>query len=181
GECLLVPFILRTIRQGRWLANRSSETHEERFARASYDLQLSEDNKLSVWYVEHDCSNLERLITALGANRDHLNNVDYILLDDQWLSELSIQCQQSDGNTPDQEVNTRWHHDLVGLSAEKHEALTKVLLEQGHIDRVLPKRLLALIEKAIELGHIDIERLRPGIRSKIAGQRPNLPGSSCSG
>ena len=176
-----MPFILRTIRQGRWLANKPSETPEERFARALNDLPLSEDKKLSIWYVEHDRSNLERLVTALGANRDHLDNIDYILLDDQWLLELGIQCQQSEGNTPDQEVNRRWHCNLVEISTDKHEALTKALLEQGHIDRILSKRLLELIGQAIELGNIDSERLKTGIRSKIATWRPNLPGSSCSG
>jgi hypothetical protein len=173
-----VPFILRTIRRGRWLANKPSETHEERFARALNDLPLSKDNKLSVWHVEYDYSNLERLVTALGANRDHLDNIDYILLDDQWLLELDIQCQQSEGKTPDQEVNRRWHFDLVEISANKHEDLTKVLLEQGHINRILPKQILELISQAIESGNIDVERLKPGIRSKIVARRLNLPGSS---
>jgi hypothetical protein len=176
-----VPFILRTIRKGRWLLNKPSETQEERFARALNDLQLSEDNKLSIWYVEHDHSNLERLVTALGANRDHLDNVDYILLDDQWLLELGIQSERTEGNTPDQEVNQRWHYDLVEISADNHKALTKALLDQGQIGRILPKQLLRLIEQAIVSGHIDFDKLKPGMQKKFPIRRPNFPDSSCPG
>ena len=165
-----MPFILRTIRRGRWLANTPSETQEDRLARALQDLRLSEDNKLSVWYVEHDHSNLARLITALGANRDQPDNVDYVMLDEQWLLALGIQSTQTDGTTPDQEVNRRWHYDLVGISADQHQALAQVLLEHGHIERILAKRLLGLIEQAIALGHIDFERLKPGIQKKLVVQ-----------
>jgi hypothetical protein len=176
-----VPFILRTIRRGRWLANTPSETQEERLTRALHDLRLSDDNKLSIWYVEHDHSNLERLVTALGANRDHPDNVDYVMLDDQWLLALGIQSTQTDGNTPDQEVNRRWHYDLGEISADQHKALGNALLNQGHIDRILAKRLLGLIEQAIELGYIDFERLKPGMQKKLAVQRPNLPDSPYTG
>jgi len=176
-----VPFILRTIRKGRWLPNKGSETQEERFARALNDLQLSEDNKLSIWYVEHDHSNLERLVTAFGANRDHLDNVDYILLDDQWLLELGIQSEQTEGNTPDQEVNQRWHYDLVEISADSHQALTKALLDQGHISRILPKQLLRLIEQAIVSRYIDFDKLKPDMQKKFPVRHPNLPNSSRPG
>ena len=125
---------------------------------------------MSVWYVEHDHSNLTRLITALGANRDQPDNVDYVMLDEQWLLALGIQSTQTDGTTPDQEVNRRWHYDLVGISADQHQALAQVLLEHGHIERILAKRLLGLIEQAIALGHIDFERLKPGIQKKLVVQ-----------
>lgn len=174
-----MPFILRTIRKSRWLPERPSETQEERFARALKDLSLGEDHKLSIWYVAPDYTNLERLVTALGANRDHLDNVDYILLDDQVLLELGIRSQQTDGNTPDQEVNQQWHYDLVAISAAQHEALVKVLLEQESIHRVLPKRLFELLGHAIESGHIDFGRLKPGMQKKLIAWRPHLPESPC--
>jgi hypothetical protein len=90
--------------------------------------------------------------------------------DEQWLLALGIQSTQTDGTTPDQEVNRRWHYDLVGISADQHQALAQVLLEHGHIERILAKRLLGLIEQAIALGHIDFERLKPGIQKKLVVQ-----------
>jgi len=37
----------------------------------------ADGNELSVWYVEPDRSNLDRVLTAIAANREHFEKIDY--------------------------------------------------------------------------------------------------------
>ena len=88
-----------------------------------------DNNTLSVWYIEDDRSNLERVAVALASTRDTFSNFDYALVDEQLLSALNIKVVQTDGITPDQEANTQWHRDLVELSDADLIALARTIEE----------------------------------------------------
>ena len=64
-----MSFFLRKIRKAKWYKDEKDTwlADGELQADSLVDLK-TDDNALSVWYIEHDKSNLKRVIAALGAN-----------------------------------------------------------------------------------------------------------------
>ncbi|NJL67865.1 MAG: hypothetical protein HC894_15955 [Microcoleus sp. SM1_3_4] len=75
-------------------------------------------NKLSVYRINDDKSNLNRVAAALVANCENISNFDYLLFDELLLQILEIKSEETQANTPDESVNN-WHLDLVELSLTK--------------------------------------------------------------
>ena len=131
----------------------------------------TKDNQLSVWYIEDDKSNLERVITALAASGTDIANVDYALLDYRWLSDMRIKSASTRGGTPDEEVNASWHRDLIELSASKLVALATAIFTHAEKQRIPKIRIHQLIAQAVTSGWIDLQRLQPKVRTEIEARR----------
>ncbi len=88
-----MPFILRAIRKNRWLdydkPERPHLSDEDIKMGPLADLRVDDNSQLSVWRITDDRSNFRRVVAALAANRDYPANLDYILLDQQVLSDRS--------------------------------------------------------------------------------------------
>jgi len=162
-----VPFVLRKIRKAKWYKHRGVPwlAQGDLQADALGDLQTS-NNELSVYYIESNKSNLERVVTALAANRDFISNLDYALLDLEVLSELGIKTERRAGETPDAQVNT-WHIDLVELSAHKLMDLADAIYKHADKRRLQKKKLIQLIVKAVTSKCIDGTRLSPELSKEI--------------
>jgi hypothetical protein len=89
------------------------------------ELQTKE-NKLSVWEVEQDRSNLQRIVAALATCPDKVDAAGYILFNSVDLGSSEIQISMTPGGSPDRGVN-HCHRDLL-LSGRKLVALTALLL-----------------------------------------------------
>ena len=69
-----MPLFLRIIRKAKWYKNEQVPWLPEGELQADTLTDLStKSNELSVWHIEDDRSNLEQVVTALAAGRDHLN------------------------------------------------------------------------------------------------------------
>lgn len=166
-----MPFILRTIRKSRWYDSETLPWLPEGDIQADPlgDL-VTKGNQLSVWLVDDDRSNLEQILTALAATRDHAANLDYLLFDLQILSETRIRIRQSMGGTPDKEVNDS-HRDLVEVSSLRLVELVKRVLANDHEKgRRLEKELLKLVGQAVLSGRVKLEELKPGLKAKVEAQ-----------
>ncbi len=165
-----MPFILRKIRKARWYQNgeipwlAAGELQADPLA----DLATS-DNTLSVYLIESDKSNLERVVTALAANCNKVSNLDFALLDLGVFSKLEIKVECAAGQTPDEQVN-KWHRDLVELSAQKLIELAKAILSSAGKKRLSKRSLVRLIAEALEFNHISAAKLKPGVLKKIQGE-----------
>lgn len=158
-----MPFVLRGVRQNRWIVD--SNDHLELWlgtgdfpADPLADL-LTDKNKLSVYRIEDNQSNLERVIVALAATRANLSNYDYILLDISVLSRINVKYNFVAGTTPDSEVNT-WHIDLIELSASKLFDLAEVVWNERKIGRKLPKDLMKWTTNSILQGYLDRTKIK---------------------
>lgn len=164
-----MPSLLRIIRKNRWYKEEAlrylllGDTPADPLA----DL-TTENNALSVWYIEDDKSNLERVITALAATRRNLDVLDYALFDFAVPSEIKAQCERSSGNTPDDAVNKTWHYDLKELSGLKIVALTKAILEGGQKERVPLGKVRESIKSAVSTGQVDSSRMNPKLATALA-------------
>lgn len=126
----------------------------------------TQKNGLSVFIIDNDRNNLDRVVAAFAANRDDYDKLDYVLFEDRVLDELEIRTQQQPGITPDPQVN-RWHINLVELSAQKVVDLARAILRYGTTSRVLKKTVQKMIEDGVLEGRIDRARLRNKILARI--------------
>ncbi|MBI2304825.1 MAG: hypothetical protein HYU86_08800 [Chloroflexi bacterium] len=135
-------------------------------------------NKLSVWHVEDDKSNLNQVIVALASNFDYSSNVDYVLFDKNLLSRASIAMEHSKGETLLKEADS-WHRDLIQLTAQKVVELAKLAMQNGEKKRVSEEEVISLVRKAVETGAIDSGNLKKGLRRKIGLNIVNVSDTHC--
>jgi hypothetical protein len=145
-----MPLFLRNVRENRWYKAEAAPWLEKGDIPADPlgDLATT-GNRLSVWEVAGDRSNIERIVRALAVNRQKISDMGYVLFDSALLETVGIDSVQETGATPDAEANA-WHRDLVDLSGKKLVTLTRLILENGESGTVLRKRLEELIEEGVK-------------------------------
>jgi hypothetical protein len=151
-----MPSLLRTISKAKWeivgLANGELQ------ADALTDLN-TRGNVLSLWHIEDDRSNVDRLITALAATRQKPDKFDYAIIDLDILSTIGIHIRASIGETPDEAVNS-WHWDAIELTATQILKLAQAIRETGEIKRVLEKQITKMLIDAASSGRIQRARIK---------------------
>jgi hypothetical protein len=162
-----VPFLLRSIRKGRWHEIMGTSPTDEQIRKGPLRDFASDDNTLSVWRIEEDRSNLEQVAVALSSKRDSFTNFDYVLVDEALLTEINIKIEQMDGDSPDQEANIRWHRDLVELTDSKLIDLVRAVAEKGETTRIPEKTIARLIQEAVDAGRLDRTRLNKKLAVKL--------------
>jgi len=178
-----VTLVLRLIRQSRWDSPGKLDWLAEGDIPADpmADFANTSDNSLSVWVVENDNRDLDRVVAALAAGREKADKLDYLLFTQDHLAAVEIGVRTTIGNTLDEYVNGH-HRDLTELSAAKVLALTKrVWGENLGPKRVDRRTVVRLVANAVRLGQIKLERLRPKLREDVMpfledeDSRPPMP------
>ena len=116
-----MPWFLRTIKKTYWYKSKELNLwlgENEIPADSLHDIS-TKSNKLSVWQVEENKSNLNDIIIAIATNRSCITNFDYVLIDSNILSDFNIECEKIEGASKYNRANKLWHYDLIKLSAEK--------------------------------------------------------------
>jgi hypothetical protein len=144
-----MPLFLRNVRENRWHKSEAGPWLQQADvpADALGDLR-TKDNRLSVWEVADDRSNLERIVRALAVSSDKIADTGYVIFDSSPLEAAEIEIAVESGSTPDAGANP-WHRDLINLSGNKLVRLAKLMLETGESGTVLKKRLTQLVEDGI--------------------------------
>jgi hypothetical protein len=158
-----MALLLRTVRENRWHKEPAAAWLQEEDVPADTlgDLNTTQ-NALSVWEVEADRSNVERIIRAVALTKDKLAHTGYVIFDSELLSAAGISQARTKGATPD-DVANHWHADLTNLSGNRLVALAKSILRNGESGTVLKKRLVELVEAGIHS-----KELPERFRSKLA-------------
>ena len=161
-----MPLYLRKIRQENWYDEGLEWLPEGDFPCDPLSDLNTQQCTLSVYEVTDDRSNLNRVITALAATRNKIEDVAFVLFDAAVLDELHITARPSPGTTPDEEVN-RSHRNLVEVSAARQLSLAKFMKSSGEIDRFLPPEVRKLLREAVKSGRLAEDRLQPALRQKL--------------
>jgi hypothetical protein len=158
-----MPLLLRNVRENRWHKSEATSWLERGDIPADPlgDLATKE-NRLSVWEVAGDRSNLERIVRALAISRDKIADMGYVLFDSDLLTAAGIDTTVEIGATPDTGANS-WHRDLIDLSGNKLVTLTMLILQNGESGTVLKKRLEQLVEEGIQQNQLP-EKCRSKIK-----------------
>jgi hypothetical protein len=134
-------------------------------AEAVQDFQVDQ-NELSVWYVEPDQSNLDRVLTALAANRDFADKIDYAIFEEAVVGNCGITIRQTPGQLPDEHANREWHRDLIELSGRKLVSLAESIGATSP-QRKPPTAVKGLLAAGARQGHIRKELMRESLAAKI--------------
>jgi hypothetical protein len=158
-----MPLLLIGVRESRWFKGPAQEWLDRGDVPADPigDLRTT-DNRLSVWEIAPDRSNIERVVRALVLGKDKVADSGYVLFDSALLGEIGIAAPERVlGTTADTGANA-WHSDLIQLSGNQLVGLTRAILTRGETGHILKKRLVQLIEEGIAASELP-ERLRQRI------------------
>ncbi len=141
--------LLRKVRQNRWLKTDAQPLIDVGDVPADPlgDLSTSQ-NRLSVFQVDRDLANVERIARALALGGQRLDDVGFVLFDESLLEKASIVLDPIDGTTVDSVVN-KCHADLANLTGNKLVALTRLILLEGESDIILKKRIVELVREGL--------------------------------
>ncbi|MEH2154888.1 hypothetical protein [Nostoc sp.] len=164
-----MSFLLRKVRKNKWYKTETiAWLLPGEFQSDPLGDLATTGNKLSVYRVEDDCSNLERVVAALAANCDKIANFDYVLFQETILKDIKIKSEQTKGETPDETVNN-CHLDLIELSAFRLVDLAKQVLDRGEVKRFLVREVTNFLADSIQKGYINKAKmsLNPKEKEKI--------------
>lgn len=163
-----MPFLLRKVnnknvwnRAGQlaWVPAGESEADILR------DLRVDEGS-LSLWLVQDDRSNLERLLGALVGDYGKVDKFDYILVPEHAVSGLRIPLLSTAGQTPDP-IAKGWHRDATELTCVRLAHLAEAIRSTAEFHRVNPRMALDLVADSVTQGWINREHLSDKIRHKL--------------
>lgn len=157
---------LRKVKQGRWLDYPEWLDDNDSPADCLPDLRTV-DNALSVYRVDGpgDARSIERVTTALAANCERLENIDYVIVDASVVAEIGLTVHSSEGQTPDAEVNLR-HVDIVNISSIRLGQLAGKM-RYGSFQRVQRAIVQQRIADALTSGHCLAERLHASLVEEL--------------
>ena len=162
-----MPFLLRGVRKARWTHDQKpSWLSQTDIPADTMDDLGTKSNSLSLWHVEDDESNLDEVVVAIAASRDWVANLDYVLVDLRFLSQLDIPIEATPVSSPLPEADC-WHRDLVHLSAQKLVRVAEAMWDSGRTERRSEKAVQQLLAEAVESGRINQSKLNDKIRSQI--------------
>lgn len=127
-------------------------------------------NSLSVWLVDNDRSNLERLVAALMAKRD-LKEFVYLLFDHIILDQMPIRVEEKFGATPDDGIN-HLHRNLSDLSGRVAlDLVSTILKSQYETDTMIPTEVIGYVTRSVLAGYIDYNQLSKPFKREIEARR----------
>ncbi len=119
------------------------------------DLRTKE-NRLSVYLVEQDKSNVERIVRAIASGKQKIEHQSYIVFDSKVLEKAGIEMEENAGDTKDAGIN-HLHRDLV-LTGKKLALLAQGMLQDGEeVATILREHLRELVEQGIHAGELPEE------------------------
>jgi len=163
-----MALVLRKIRKARWYKNDVVSWLKEGELQADVFVDLKTDaNKLSLWLVEENKSNLDRIIAAVASTSDDPSNIDFALFHQTLIDNLKIKWEKTNGGSHDQEANQLWHLNLIELSGGKLYQLAQEIQKQAKKDRCNEKRVINLLIESIRTGKIPKNNLKERLQTGI--------------
>jgi hypothetical protein len=163
-----VPLLIRKIKKRKWDKPEASPGAPDSPVPAEPIADFcTVNNEISVWHIEEDQANLERVITALSANTDFVSNFDYAIFDAQIVLDLALELKATPGGSPDDEANQKWHRDIVVATADNLCALVKSIYGQCAKERISEADIRSNLKKAIESTQIAVARLPVKLRKDL--------------
>jgi hypothetical protein len=136
------------------------------------DLVPTHGGTLSVWVIEDDLSNLNRVIAAKIATKTNKDSVGsdfpYLLINQAAITDQGFELVAKLGDTPDEEANKWWHRDIVKLTGSKLFQLAHVLWHDKKLDEVADWDTIPLLKRSINDGHLLESALNKGVRAALA-------------
>lgn len=129
----------------------------------------ADNNELSFYRIDQDKSNLERVLAALGANRESIKHIDYVLINVDIIKYRKFNFIKTPGLTPDININDNYHWIFQEITGYQLAKLTKLILDSGVFKRIKPRDMTRCIANSLQSGHLERTRINSNILAKIEG------------
>jgi len=128
---------------------------------------ITKDNAFSVYEVQNEQTDIERILAAIAGTRDNVQEVEYAIFDSGLLEELEIKTKKIEGDTADDKVNNL-HIDLIDLTAKQVCLLASSIQKDGNLARILKKKIGRRITDGLKLGYLDERKINERLLPKLA-------------
>ena len=162
-----MPFLLRGPSDRRGWDPRPWVPEGDIPAGPFYDFRPSPTSQLSVWVVQDDQSNLNRIVAALAAGRDHVDKFDYVLVDEREAADLRVRMELREERCADQAASALWHRNMLELTATQLNGLVRCVFAARRTGRVQEPDVEALIRGGVVAGQIDRARVHPKLLESL--------------
>ncbi|MFH1563085.1 MAG: hypothetical protein ABIF11_06695 [Nitrospirota bacterium] len=132
----------------------------------------TKENALSVYEVENELTDIERILAAIAGTRDNVQEVEYASFDSNLLAEHEIKTNKIKGDTADDEVNNL-HIDLIDLTAKQLYLLASSIQKDGKLIRILKKEIGIKITEGLKEGYLDKNKINEKLLHKLAKYAQN--------
>ena len=163
-----MPQLLRIVRRAKWYKNSNVPWLQDGDLQADTlgDLK-TQDNGLSVWYIEDDHSNLGRIAAAVSAGRDAITNFDYAIVDSALVGKLHVKVDDEPGDSPDIEANRTWHRNLTQFSHRQLFDFAELIRDHGEVLRMHQAEVLATMKTSFAENRLDTKKISEKIILQI--------------
>ncbi len=168
-----MPYILRLINKNRWYRDNEIPWLQEGDVPGDTLSDWStRQNELSVWLVDDEFDNLKRLESALAANRQKIDHLDYIIFSQEILDQAGLKYSFSEGDLADKTANS-WHIAIQQLSINQLSDLVKLIWYSPTTEtyRRLKKGLLKQVRAAANNNNFAVADIPEKIRNQILQDR----------
>lgn len=157
-------FLLRKLEnKNKWIADTAVDVCSDALGQ---DLRTKSD-RLSVWRIDANCENLDRVVAAICAGRDFLSSFDFALLPEKEVIKIAL-VDDSDGVSADVRANTEWHRDLHTLTIERIIGLA-TFIHAAERRRISPTEVKRIVTQALANNWIDRKLVNQKLLPKIQG------------
>ena len=127
----------------------------------------TQQNSLSIFIVQGDEQQVDRVVAALALTRQYLGHVDVAIVSEQVLEDCNItRTTKVEATTPDSEVNS-WHADLVQLSVTNVSDLAKAIKSHGEISRFFKADVKRAIKTSLTNQWVNTDRIEDKLRVSL--------------
>ena len=128
------------------------------------------DETLSLWYLEND-SEIDDAIIALSSGRDLINNIDYLIIPDNYVVKYSLVLKENIGRSPYEKFNKN-HRDIIDINYSILGVISTMILDVinngGEIVRVYDDKVQEKLSSALENGFLNTKTMKPSLLKKIS-------------
>jgi hypothetical protein len=164
-----LAWLLRKIHKSAWIDKPEWLVGNEAPAVVLHDFE-ADANDLSLWWIEEDRSNLDRVVAALAGNCEYLGIVDVVLFPTELVEAAACGAlAPTQGSCHDEHVASTWHRDLTQLSTHRVAELARVVYRDARSDFMrFPKaQTKRLLQAALEKSWLPSDRLLESLKKHL--------------
>lgn len=161
-----MSLFIRKINRNKWL--QADQVPDDVSADAITGCMRTQRNTLSVWEVQ-DENKIDEAVLAIVSAGDHLETIDVIQIDREHLEENRIDCIQTEGRTPVEDL-VGTHVDLCNLAYKELGIIAYHIVDkfrQGKVERYTKTRLKGILKDAIQQQRLETTDLEDAISDKL--------------
>ena len=162
-----MSLLVRKIEIAKWL---QTDIHhgEDISADAITNCMRTTGNTLSVWEIKYE-TDIDEAVLAIVAGGHHLETIDIVTIDPDYIEEKNIGWLSTEGLTPVDDLKNT-HRDLYNLTYCKLGVIAYHIAEriiQNKVQRYTLGRLKQILKNAVGQGRLEPNTLSDSLRKRL--------------